>query len=640
MANALPWGKHAPLLLALPMFVLPLLVGGQRSSTPALQPQAHERQPQFQDWSTRHTLYSRYGTMAVLEAANRDPRALFRWRESERRELAQRAPDRFGSRFDSGRSLRAPWRPGPGRFPVRSSADVHRDWSIYLGLGGTPPGMFPAKYVFDTTVAPDCANDFVVFPINADGSATQANIVAINNLYSGTTPANGVCNRATTSGGTDTRTSATVMWAYNVQGITAGTVPTSPVLSLDGKKVAFVESATGAAHFHVLAWASGDGVDAANKQNTLKPKVLSSGFATNAPSAGSVTDLNFGSSTDTLSSPYVDYARDIAYVGNDAGVLFRFKNIFCTAAACGTAPPSLDTTWGTGGSVAVCSGKLTGPVQDVSTDNVYVGCSDGKLYALSVAGVVIGSLAVGDGVANKTYGAIIDPPLVDGGNGFVYVTSGSANNGASGVLVQTKLNLTSSVVANIGLGNRCNAHSPTPNNAYLTNITSAGSLMYVGGLGTNGTVTQPCTGGSTGTAHLFLYGVSFGAGGTMNGGTPAKSVDEGVGQGYEWVPPLEFFNTASSTDWLFIAAIQSAQVDIAVANITGGFPTTFTTIEEGVGISGMIVDNAAKTTGTGSFPQASSIYFNALQENAACTNKTNGALTGGCAVKLTQSGLQ
>ena len=66
--------------------------------------------------------------------------------------------------------------------------------------------------------------------------------------------------------------------------------------------------------------------------------------------------------------------------------------------------------------------------------------------------------------------------------------------------------------------------------------------------------------------------------------------------------------------------------------------------------SGIIVDNDAKTT-TGNSPEASSIYFNALQENAACNaNSTTGSAagsaptpapgTGGCAVKLTQAALE
>jgi hypothetical protein len=53
----------------------------------------------------------------------------------------------------------------------------------------------------------------------------------------------------------------------------------------------------------------------------------------------------------------------------------------------------------------------------------------------------------------------------------------------------------------------------------------------------------------------------------------------------------------------------------------------------------MIVDNDANTN-TGFYPQAASIYFNALEENAICSNVSDGTATGGCAVKLTQAALQ
>src|SRR5208337_535938 len=172
-----------------------------------------------------------------------------------------------------------------------------------------------------------------------------------------------------------------------------------------------------AAHFHVLAFKTGDGVVATNLQYVLTPKTISS-FTGNAPLTGSgtATDLALGSSssgTDTLSSPFVDYVRDVAYVGNDVGVLYRIKDVFCTSvnADCkgGTKPaPSLDASWGTGGAVTVCIGELTGPVLDFVTMNVYVGCSDGKLYSVSQTGTVK-SLTVGDGTS-KTYGGILDPP--------------------------------------------------------------------------------------------------------------------------------------------------------------------------------------------------------------------------------------
>ena len=54
--------------------------------------------------------------------------------------------------------------------------DVVRDWSNVLGGGANGQGgsgiegVFPAKYTFDITQAPSCANDFVVYPTNAAGA--------------------------------------------------------------------------------------------------------------------------------------------------------------------------------------------------------------------------------------------------------------------------------------------------------------------------------------------------------------------------------------------------------------------------------------------------------------------------------------
>ena len=52
--------------------------------------------------------------------------------------------------------------------------------------------------------------------------------------------------------------------------------------------------------------------------------------------------------------------------------------------------------------------------------------------------------------------------------------------------------------------------------------------------------------------------------------------------------------------------------------------------------SGIVIDNVANTT---SFQQASSLYFSFL-DNAVTGAACNGTTGVGCAVKLTQSGLQ
>jgi hypothetical protein len=682
--------------------------------------------PAFQDWSTRHLVYTSFGEMRAIQSAAHDPRAMFGWRQ------------------------RIPLWPvhglEPGHRDPRARAALQRDWSINLGVAGTAPAMYPAKFRFDVTTpltASSCTTDFAVFPVNAPGGSVQPNIVAFDHLYSG--GVNGFCNRTVT--GSDIGNSAEVAWSYNIRGIAGGAaVTTSPVFSYDpsgttpnGAKVAFVESTGGgqvlsttvpflggglgyaagstgtiaggtgalatyqvtavgllgnvtaltitypgtgytttngvtttttsgggtgltlnitassssAAHFHVLAWKTGNGQNASNLQSVLTPLTISI-FTSTAPAAGSgmATDLALGASTsgtDTLSSPFVDYSHDVAYVGNDIGMVYRIKDVFCTGInpdCAGATPPapSLDGSWGTGGEVTIggtcagATGKLTGPVLDFVSQNVYVGCADGELYQISPTGTVT-SLAVGDGQATRTYGGIVDPPVVDSVNGFVYAVSGSASSGANGVLVQAKVGLTFSVAVPIGAGNQCNMHAPALNNAYYTSPTSAGALIYVAGV--TGTV-GPCTAtGATG-GTVEYYAVTFGGTGVMTSGAPANSAGFTGHPGNELAPLAEFFNPNLGTggeDLIFLSAITTGP-DIAAFNVAAGFPgSAFAAgpATEGFGTSGIVIDNESTSN------QASSIYFNALAENAACTGNTGANTTpgtGGCAVKLTQSALQ
>jgi hypothetical protein len=119
-----------------------------------------------QDWSMHQVVYPRVGSVSALTALQHDPRALLSWRAAQEQD-----------------ALRA-------RTPVRYldivERDMHRDWSISLGTGSVAPSMFPAKFTFDVTAAPSCASDFVVFPVNVAGAVGQPNIVAFDNLYSGT----------------------------------------------------------------------------------------------------------------------------------------------------------------------------------------------------------------------------------------------------------------------------------------------------------------------------------------------------------------------------------------------------------------------------------------------------------------------
>lgn len=536
-----------------------------------------------QDWSGHHLAYARFGSLKALVAAQEDPRAIDAWQAAFRKDWNR-------------------WKHG-----TNTKTTEHRDWSISLGTGSMGASMYPAKFNFSPTATPSCANDFVVYTVDTPGITGQPNIVAFNQLYSGTAGGTGFCNRGATFG-VDTGVAATTLWSYAIQGITGGgSVATSPSLSLDGAKVAFVETATGQpAHFHVLAWKSGDGQNA-NLQLVTSPKVITT-FVTGAPveGSGTVTDLALGTNPDTLSSPFIDFAHDFAYVGNDTGTLYRIKDVFCTSdSACtgGTPPaPSLDTTWGTGGALATgCTGKLAGPVRDSVTGNIFVGCSDGNLYGYTSSGTPLAHspLAVGDGTA---IGGIVDPAMIDSVNGFVYVAS--VNGGTEVVVQASTTDLSGKVTATLG-ATTFPMHDPDFNDAYFSSGVAANWLLYTMGLNAGGT-------------EIALYGVGFGAGHVMTAGTPADSFAIGGSTAVEFSPVTEFLN--GGTDQLFVSGLGVGVSPDFLEFSINTFPATITAFTtEANGTTGIVIDNS----GTGG--QESSMYFGTLGTNNA--------------VKLTQTGL-
>ena len=583
-----------------------------------------------QDWSRRHLAYPRVGPIKSMIALQNDPRAILSWQEQTREDW-HRERNRHHHRDHDNDQDDTP----------STASGLHRDWSIPLGSGSTAPAMFPAKFGFDPTATVsflngNCTSDFIVYPVNVTGGSGQPNIVAFDQLYSGTVGGTGICNRAPVIG-VDDGVSATTMWSYDVHAA-GGQVPTSPALSLDGTKVAFVESASATtAHFHVLAGRSGDGVPA-NHQTVTSALTISSFTDPLAPAAGSGTASDLiltpvsGTASDTLSSPFIEYNSDTAYIGNDSGTLFRVRDVFCPTtvpvinpACSGLNPPapSLDTTWPTSGPsmhtgtlATGCPGRLTGPVV-AGTGNVFVGCSDGTLYGFTPTGSAIpGSpLTVGNGGAT---GGIVDPPLVDVVNGFLYVGAGnSSGTGTPSVLVQagtTSFTTPTPVVATLGAGGVFNLHAPSFNAAYFSGGTA---LLYDWAV--------------NGSNQVAVYGVGFGAGQAMTSG-PAGNVFAVSGStGNELSPTTEFLN--GTTDQLFVCGIAHTNPNFVEYNINT-FPAAFppldgsnavgATINEGTGTSGMVVDNSS---GSG---QASSIYFGVL--GAAAPN-------GNSAVKLTQSGL-
>jgi hypothetical protein len=283
--------------------------------------------------------------------------------------------------------------------------------------GGTAatvqPNAYPAKYGASLTTA-SCTGDFVVYPTGQAGAAGAANIIAYNNLY---------------TTGCTTGTVPSVYWAYNTEnGLSGYAVTSSPVISPDGTKVAFIQSNGTNSYLVVVKWGTG-GTPSLTSPTTLSS---TSNITTCTAPCMTVTAL---SHNDTYSSPYYDNSGDDAlYVGDDSGYLEKFTGVFK-----GTTNPT-----GTSVSLNTAPYAIASPVYDSVSGCVFVGDTEGYLYSVSsgVAGTVctgasfasFGRSAVLGGGANE---GIFDGPLVDPVAETVYVfvaDSGDVTTSKSAVL--------------------------------------------------------------------------------------------------------------------------------------------------------------------------------------------------------------
>jgi hypothetical protein len=522
--------------------------------------QPHQRIALPQDWTHAHVLFSANALVTNPALAEAEPRAVHQWL----RQNMARFPN-FGAHREH-------------EFRFRHQSPLHRDWSVTLGGGRLAPAMSPAKFSFDTTAAPDCANDYVAFGLNTPGSNTQANLVAFNNLYSGP---GGQCGTG----------DPLFLFSYNVS-TAGGAIATSPVLSLDGKKIAFVESAGGSSIFHVLTWATGTG----NGTSATAPAVPGVG------NTASMTSLTYAAATNTRSSPWIDYTNDTAYVGANNGNVYKITGVFHGTPALAGAP------W----PVSVSAGNtITSPVLDNVTSRLFVGDAAGRLCSVNyVTPGAVATLPVGSTLASATNRAVLDAPIVDQSNGVVYAIS--SNDGMSAVLVQASTStLVEMTRARIGLGSTTgttvNLYDGTPDDSYF-NSPATGSFLVCG------------TGAADTTPTLY----SFGFVGTTLNITPTSTAQIVNDTGARCSPITEFFNPnvgAGGTDFFFFGLTSSCpkiNSGCVMSRTVGGILTQGP--EEPGGTSGIVMDNQSL------LGQASSIYFTPLNPPNRATKVTQNGL--------------
>jgi hypothetical protein len=461
-----------------------------------------------QDWSQHQIVFSRDALARNPDLILREPRVM--------QQLIERtqAPN-WGSL------------PGADSIAPRhgKSGSENRDWEV-TDLGQRlRVNTFPAKFSFDPSAPPSCADDYVVFALDIVGvTGGQANLVAFNNLYvndDGT----GYC---------PVLTAPTVLFAYNVS-TDGGKLNTSPVLSLDGTEIAFVESlggSSGAAIFHVLTWTAGEGAIGV--------------AAPPASATTSMTSLTYAAKSDTTSSPWVDYESNTAFVGADNGYVYQIAPAFY-----GT--PAL--VGGSNWPVLISSNyELTPPVFDNSRGLLIIGSVNGNLYQVNTSeGLVTESLVVG--LSGSTSPGIYATPIVDIANGFTFVVDADASAAGAEILQVDTATLVVHSTAHIGEGSSTGTvlhlRQPTFSNAYYTTPS-------------DGIITLCGTGASDTTPYQYTFG--FDTNGIMIE-TPLSAVQLSASDFDTCTGWDEFFNPyAGVADTVTATAISSDVLTVTASN--------------------------------------------------------------------------
>jgi len=343
------------------------------------------------DWSHRHVVFSNPTTAEEYARVMNEPRFM---QQLYRREFPA-APVALAKKVSS-----------------KAVTTMRRDWSVNLGSGASMgQGNYPAKFGFDVTKA-SCTADYVVYSTGLAGSGTQASIVGFTNLYSGCVG-----------------TVPTVNWAYN----TLGQILTSPITSLDGAQVAFVQTDGGARGTLVLLkWAASSGsIGAPLTPTDLDPSQYLACTTPPCMTRIILRDASNAATDDTTSSVFYDYKNDVIWVGGARGWVHKITGAFNGTAA--------EVT--TGGFPAhIPAGSATSSaVYDRVSNRVFVGDASGFVNAIDPAnGTVTQSVQLDFGTG------IVDAPIIDQTGGFLYVfasadhSTGSCVSGTCAAVYQLR----------------------------------------------------------------------------------------------------------------------------------------------------------------------------------------------------------
>jgi len=577
-----------------------------------------------EDWSSRHVIYTRNGSAEDMWKVRDDPRflnsVLLRYMR-EHPNLSGQLPNTLNQNRASDPQELLPEIPlewtRVSHSPAKKTKKV--DWAVSLGsTAGMAIGESPAVYTYSYT-SPSCS-DFAVYSINATPTvAAQANLVGLTNLYT-TGAGNGYC----------AGTAPIFLFSY---AIGSGGSALSPVPSLDGTRIAWIENRTSTdAWLHVTIWVANQGGDALSpiapngtfSNGTCTTAGQSCDFAldyTNAAYTGCTTAFKAGNGHSDL---YVDYPSNTGFISANNGLLYHIKNIFSTTTA-----PSIDfcvpvnTTF-----EATPSSAMSGPVYDIRLNEVFITDSE-KIYGYVVNTTSTSPGFVAASPASFTYGNALSlynyptgpGPLLDAFNGYLYVFSTYDAAGDTSV-TQLPTSLASSVPVELGPKstnvNPLLFYGAFDNNYFTNGPKSAASTLY--SCGTDSTI----------TTEQDLFAISFNASTGLANTTPAMSYNKNVNPGGTnglCSPITEFYD--GTTDRIFVGMGEAGatsgsnvvtmwKVNTQLTNTsgTGGTMPTYAAEATGYqgGTSGISADNSA-----GGVAQAESIYFSTEEIGTAST---------------------
>ena len=430
-------------------------------------------------------------------------------------------------------------------------------------------------------------------------------------------------------------------WSYNT-GVGA-VADLSPVISLNGSQVAFVQRTSNQASLVLLKWSSSPGTIG---NPTVPTTVTAANYRTCTAPCMTVLPFN-GNPNNTYSSPFYDYAGDVIYVGDDSGRLHKFTGVF-------NATPAEQTAGGFPATVST-GNRLSSPVYDSESGRVFVGSdfnsgsatNGGRLHAVDAAGTVVSSAQLArqlTTVDNDPTTGVRDAPIVDpiAGRVYAFVESGITNSLCSGAECKTVYQLSTTFTAGaswlgraeIGRGQKWykTLYGGMFDDAYFSSADPArpsGSL-YVCGSSSDGTTSQrptlwrvPITSNTLGTAvagPALVTADAFDC-------SPVTLIKNGTAEYLFVSTPQGVTDPGNFNPPTMTGCAGGGTCTVFMFNLTGatwnGSLAPGATLAATGGTGGIVVDNISSVSG------ASQVYY--------ATQGTSGV---GNAVQASQAGLQ